>query len=73
MKKLFNLAGYDVYELSKYECNVEGREFPTLCAFYDTWERDNPGEPREVNRSESEFGEIQEAIDWVLEYRARRV
>jgi hypothetical protein len=72
MKKVFSLGGYDVFELSKHECDVEGREFPTLCAFYNSWDEDCPGEEREVNRSESEFGDVQEAIDWCVEYRRGR-
>ena len=73
MDKLFTLGGYDVYNLDRETCRKYGRIFPCLCAWYSSWDDEMDGEERTPNNDECEFETVQEAIDWCIEYRCRRI
>lgn len=60
MKRIENCRGYDIFELTQYECDTSGRIYPTLCIFDDDWNTEETGE-RDVNVSESEFENLEEA------------
>lgn len=70
MKKIASMYGYEIYELSREEARKEGRVYPCLCAFYDDWDDEEDG-VRDVNYSECEFDNLDEANEWCKEYRRR--
>lgn len=62
MKKIETMCGYDLYELTKEECNKHWYEYPCIAIFcegetYDT-----------VGCDESTFETIKEARAWCKEY-----
>lgn len=71
MKYIKTVGIYDICEASKEECKKGYMgmpwEYPCYCAFYNNEEPDEKT-PREIGRSESDFGTLEEAEKWCKEY-----
>ena len=62
MVKLKKAYGYDIYGLTKAECDKNWYEYPCFCAVYE-------GEDLVIGREECSTGNLEELLDWCKEDR----